>query len=128
MAARKRWPGRQIRMSGDVTDLFFFSHFSLLLYMTAFFVGLGIGAVISLIGAALSYWFGLHRTDGETRAPLAYLVLMVMGLGLVGILVTVRAFVTGQVGAALLTGAGVVVGFNVVFGLLLLLYIRADNE
>ena len=96
--------------------------------MTAFFVGLGIGAVISLIGAALSYWCGLHRTGGETRAPLAYLVLMVMGLGLVGILVTVRAFVTGQVGAALLTGAGVVVGFNLVFGLLLLLYIRADNE
>ena len=96
--------------------------------MTAFFVGLGIGAVISLIGAALSFWFGLHRTAGETKAPLAYLVLMVMGLGVVGLLVTVRAFVTGQVGAALLTGAGVVLGFNVVFGLLLLLYICAGNE
>lgn len=114
-------------MSGDVTDLFFCLKIFHITKMTAFLLGLAVGAVASVFGAVLSYWFGLRNADGVTRTPLAYLMMTVLGLGVLGAVVTLRAISTGGLLTAIITGAGVVLGFTAVFALLLAIYIRTDS-
>lgn len=95
---------------------------------TAFLSGFGIGVVVSLVGAALSYWFGLRRTLGETKTPLLFLMLAVLGLGAAGAVVLLGTVWTGGIAHALVTGAGVVIGFTVVFALLLFAWVRAETD
>lgn len=96
--------------------------------LTAFLSGFGIGVGVSLVGAALSYWFGLRRTVGETKTPLLFLMLAVLGLGAAGGVVLISTVWTGRTTHALVTGAGVVSGFTVVFGLLLFFWVRAETD
>jgi hypothetical protein len=100
--------------------------------LSSFATGLLIGGGASLLGAMLSYWFGLRqvegRNDGHSGAPLAYLFLVPLILSFIGAVALVLALFNGRpVGLVLVMGFGVVFGFTLVFALLLFAYVRRDN-
>ena len=100
--------------------------------LSSFATGLLIGGGASLLGAVLSYWFGLRQIEGRndeySGAPLAYLFLVPLLLSFIGAVALVLAFFNGQpLGLVLLTGIGVVLGFTLVFALLLFAYVRRDG-
>ena len=95
----------------------------------SFFTGLLIGGCASLVGAALSYWFGLRDRKPQSGAPLAYLFLVPVVLSLIGALAVVFSLLNGgSVSLTLITGLGVIVGFTLVFALLLFLWVQAESS
>jgi len=86
----------------------------------AFLIGLAIGIIASLLGAWLSYRYGLRLAPERTAAPLRYLLLVTIGLTLLGIAVLLTALFYGyNLRLVLVTGAGVITGFwSIFFGLL----------
>jgi hypothetical protein len=95
---------------------------------TSFLIGLTIGGGASLFGAVLSYWFGLRDQTPQSGAPLAYLFLVPVVLSFIGALALVAAFFNDRsIGLILLTGLGVILGFTLVFALLLFLWVQQDS-
>ena len=94
---------------------------------TAFILGLAIGAAASIVGAGLSYWFGLRDHARVSRAPLFFLLVIIAVLSFIGAIVSLAAIPSGTVIHALVTGVGVVIGFSITFGLLLGVWLRADE-
>ncbi len=91
----------------------------------AFLIGLTIGAVASLLGAWLSYQYGLRQAPEATTAPLRYLLLVTIGLSLLGAAILLAALFYGySLALVLTTGAGVIIGFWLVFFVLLMFWIR----
>ena len=91
-------------------------------------IGLTLGAVTSVIGGILSYFFGLRKVSGDTAAPLVLLFMTVLFLGLLGVIAILLGIVSGNAFQALITGVGVVIGFSIAFALQLLPYFRFDNN
>ena len=95
---------------------------------TSFLIGLAIGGSASLLGGALSYWFGLRNQNSQSNAPLAYLFFVPVMLSLIGGLALVTAFFNDRsVMLLLLTGLGVIMGFTIVFALLLFVWVQQDS-
>lgn len=98
---------------------------AVILIAQAFFIGLAIGAIASGLGAWLSYRYGLWLAPEHTTAPLRYLLLVTIGLSLLGIAVLSTALMYGyNVQLVLITGAGVIAGFWLVFFGLLAFWLR----
>ncbi|MCB0046462.1 MAG: hypothetical protein KDD92_13625 [Caldilineaceae bacterium] len=99
--------------------------------LSVFLTGLFIGGGASLLGAALSYWFGLAAAQGEddepTSVPIVYLFLVTIILSAIGAVALIATFFNQRSAAhVLLTGAGVVTGFTLVFSLLLFIYLQQE--
>lgn len=92
-------------------------------------IGAVIGALLSGFGAYLSYRNGLRVDNERSVAPLGYMLLFSLALGLLGLLVTTLGwFLAGQVRTALVVGAGVLLGFGAVFVVLTLFWLRRPPE
>ena len=96
--------------------------------VTAFLMGLGLGAVAAAVGGLLSYWFGLRHRDDRTAVPVFYLFLFLLLLGVIGVFALIFGAFSGALIQGIISGLGVAVGFSVVFGTLLFAYTRVDNE
>lgn len=91
--------------------------------LNAFILGILLGAGSSIVGGFLSYWFGLRQTTQPTAVPLIYLFLIVLLLGFIGLTALVSGVLSGTVMLVLIGGLGVILGFSVVFALLLTAWI-----
>ncbi len=94
--------------------------------ISAFFFGFSVGAALSLTGAFCSYWFGLRRTTGSSRAPLVYLMLAVLLLGILGAVALTLSFLSGTVLLAVIAGVGVILGFSAMFALIIAFWLVLD--
>jgi len=90
-----------------------------------FYIGLGIGLGLALIGALIDTWLGWRdQTLERARKVPGCMVYMGGLLGLAGIVALIVSFLTsGSLGPALLLGAGVLGGFYAGFTLLIVLYL-----
>lgn len=97
--------------------------------LTSLLLGIAIGTVASAIGAFLSYWFGLRMPATDSRAPLGYLFLTVGLLGVIGVFAVVGSILSGQslVHTALI-GIGIMIGFSIVFAILLFGWLQRQPE
>ena len=91
-------------------------------------MGLGLGFAFSVAGALLSYWFGLRRNTGRTAAPLVYLFLTVLLLGMIGAVTLVMGLFSGKIVNGLVSGLGVVIGFSIVFAGLMFGYLKFGDS
>ena len=96
--------------------------------LSSFLIGLTLGAIASVIGGILSYFFGLRKVSGDTAAPLVLLFVTVLTLGLLGVIAIFLSLGSGNTLQALVTGVGVVTGFSITFALQLLLYLKIDTN
>lgn len=97
--------------------------------LTYFVAGLGIGSVVSMAGAVFSYFRYMASGDlGKTGGPMGTLLVMNGTLVAVGVLAILIGALTGQLAAAMLTGFGVFVGFSIVFGVMLYLWLSIQDE
>jgi len=89
-----------------------------------FFIGIGIGIAIALIGGAVDYWLSRTQRNPRRSNHLPGCIMYVAGaLGLVGLLaIIISLILIGSVLPAIILGAGVLLGFYSGFALLLLLY------
>jgi len=95
----------------------------------ALLLGIAIGAVASIIGAFFSYWFGLRIPDEKSRAPLGYLFMTVGFLGVIGVFAVVGSILSGQsLLHTALIGIGVMIGFSIVFAILLFGWIQRQPD
>ncbi|MEZ4732489.1 MAG: hypothetical protein R3E79_35720 [Caldilineaceae bacterium] len=97
--------------------------------ITFFITGLVIGSLTSLVGAWLSYQRGLKDQQERTTAPLRYLMLSTFGLTVVGVIVLLIAlFYLNNIRSVLVTGAGVIIGFWLIFFVLFFGWLRFHRE
>lgn len=97
--------------------------------ITFFITGLVIGSLTSLAGAWLSYRRGLKDQQERTNAPLRYLMLSTFGLTVVGVIVFLIAlFYLDNIRSVLVTGAGVIIGFWLIFFVLFFGWLRFHRE
>jgi len=97
--------------------------------ITSFLIGLVIGSLTSLVGAWFSYRQGLRTEEERTNAPLRYLMLSTFGLTAVGLIVLLITFLyLGNIRSVLVTGAGVIVGFWLIFFVLFFGWLRFHRE
>lgn len=96
--------------------------------LTLFLIGLAIGITVALSGGLIDYGLHLRRNREPTFGVPGCLVYAVGGLILAGIAAIITSLiVTGGVGAALIMGAGVMVGFYAGFMLLVGLWFLYDS-
>lgn len=97
--------------------------------LIALLIGIIIGALASLVGAFLSYWFGLRTPTDQSKAPLGYLFLVVGALGVTGVFAVVGSILRGQsLLYTFLIGVGVMIGFSIAFAVLLFAWIRHEPD
>lgn len=97
--------------------------------LIALLLGIIIGALASLVGAFLSYWFGLRTPTDQSKAPLGYLFLVVGALGVTGVFAVVGSILRGQsLLYTFLIGVGVMIGFSIAFAVLLFAWIRHEPD
>ena len=92
-----------------------------------FFIGIGIGIAIALIGGAVDYWLSrTHRNPRRTNHLPGCIMYVAGVLGFAGLLaIIISLILIGSVIPAIVLGAGVLLGFYSGFALLLLLYLVA---
>jgi hypothetical protein len=96
--------------------------------LTLFLIGLAIGITVALAGGLIDYGLHLRRNREPTFGVPGCLVYVVGGLILVGVVALIASLIlTGGVGAALIMGAGVMVGFYSGFILLVGLWFWHDS-
>lgn len=96
--------------------------------LTLFLIGLAIGITVALSGGLIDYGLHLRRNREPTFGVPGCLVYTVGGLVLAGVVALIASLlVTGGVGAALIMGAGVMVGFYAGFMLLVGLWFLHDS-
>ena len=93
-----------------------------------FVLGVGIGSVTCLVGAWLSYRHGLATNKERTPAPLRYMARTIAGLRILrAIVVSICTLFLRSVRLPLIPGAGVIIGYWLVFWILLELWLRIDR-
>ena len=97
--------------------------------LTALFLGTVIGALASLVGAFLSYWFGLRTPTVQSKAPLGYLFLVVTALGVTGVFAVIGSIFRGHsLLYTFLIGVGIMIGFSIAFAILLFAWIQHEPD
>jgi len=96
--------------------------------LEAFFLGVVIGAVTSIIGGLISYLLHLRDGDSNPRHIIGCIYLTNGGLFALGTVVVVNSFFSGELINALITGAGVFIGFTAAFGILLYTWVQMQDR
>lgn len=94
-----------------------------------FFIGLGFGLSVAAVGGLVEYWLHLRRDRPPFSRVPGCLLYTIAGLILAGIIALVASLVlTGGIVAALVMGAGVLLGFYGGFIVMVVLWLLVDSR
>jgi hypothetical protein len=69
-----------------------------------------------------------RENPGKTGGPMGTMLIMNGTLVAIGVVALGIGFITGELAAALITGLGVFIGFSIVFGVMLYLWLSIEDE
>ena len=97
--------------------------------LTYLVAGIAIGSVVSMTGAVFSYYRYMNSGDlDKTGGPMGTILVMNGALVAIGVVALVIGAIAGELVAAIITGFGVFIGFGIVFGVMLYLWLSIDDE
>ncbi len=90
-----------------------------------FLTGLAVGLGIAVVGAIFEYWLSRSGNNARQTGQLPGCMLYIAGiLGLAGFIALIVSFLLrGNILPAITLGAGVLIGFYIGFGVLMILYL-----
>lgn len=95
--------------------------------ITALLTGFGIGFIASLIGGIMSYIVYLRDNPQRAKGALGYVFIVTGLLFAIGVVAIALSLVVNEFAMAVLTGAGVFIGFSLAFALLIWVAIRTNR-
>ena len=97
--------------------------------LTYLIAGIAIGSVVSMAGAVFSYYRYMASDDlNKTGGPMGTILIMNGALVAIGVVALVIGAIVGELAAALITGFGVFIGFSIIFGAMLYLWLSINDK